>query len=104
MNDKLIAIGLAALQLKEVKDACSATLDASVTVHDLEEGGTHSVTLDTIATGLGRIERGEDGCKMNSEITGAVTLAQRDNDAGGFDAYSADAVMQAGIFDEVIYG
>lgn len=81
--------------------------DARVLIHEIEDEDTetvHAVGLDTIAKGLGKVERGEDGCKLNSEILGAVMLAQRDNDPSGFDAYSADAVMQAGIFGEVIYG
>ena len=83
-------------------DVLSPVLDASVTVHDVEDGKTYAVTLDTIATGLGRIERGEVGC--NTEIREAVKHAQRENDAGYFDSYSADAVMQAGLFGELIYG
>jgi hypothetical protein len=93
--------------LADPDDACSPTLDASVMVwEDADDDGTfskdHAATLDTIATGLGRIERGEVGC--NAEIREAVEQAQRHNDASYFDAYSADAVLQAGLFGELIYG
>lgn len=83
-------------------DACSATLDASVRVHDLEEEKVHDVTLDTIATGLRRLAEGE--VKACAEIVGAAVYAQRHNDASYFDAYSADAVLQAGLFGELVYG
>lgn len=80
--------------------------EARVTVHELGDGDETlqklAVNIETIARGLRAIDSGEVG--VCSEIREAVRMAQRDNDPCGFDAYSADAVLQAGLFGNLVYG
>ena len=78
------------------------------TLHELNEDGTdydgdqHVLTVDAIATGLGRIRRGE--VAVNSMVRESITLADRENDAGYIDADGADVITQAALLNEIRYG
>lgn len=76
--------------------------DSGVTLHDMEDGGrTYDVTLDTVAHGIAVLKRG--GC-VGAPMLGNILAADAENDAGMIDAYDADAIVQAGIFETVVYG
>lgn len=70
---------------------------------------THLVTIDTIAHGIYVLTTGENASKYFS-ICGPgywkqFLLANRTNGAeGDYDADVADNILQAGLFNEVIYG
>lgn len=66
--------------------------DSGVTLHD---------TLDTVAHGIAVLKRG--GC-VGAPMLGNILAADAENDAGMIDAYDADAIVQAGIFERVVYG
>jgi hypothetical protein len=65
-----------------------------------------TVTLDMIASALGRFMRDEDGCRfVESAGDGQVKLANRTNgDDGDVDAGDADCILQIAALGEVIYG
>lgn len=81
---------------------------ASVTLHPLNDdtgefdGPAHAVTIDTIAAGIGRIKRGD--LSINSALRGTILNASDENDAGDIDADGADAIVQAALFGELVYG
>lgn len=90
-----------------VPDQIEDIRETSVLVHeyvDDDNENVYAVGLATIEKGLQLIAEEAEGCRMNTEITDAVNRALCQNEADYFDAYSADAVMQAGMFGEVIYG
>lgn len=62
---------------------------------DLEDGEEYTISLDTIAQGLNRISKILPDCHIAS--------AHRDMDAGDLDANDADAVVQYGLFGELVY-
>ena len=78
------------------------------TLHELNDeqtafdGDEHKLTIDAIATGIGRIERGEVG--VNDRIRKAILEASRENDAGMIDADDADVIAQAAVLGELRYG
>lgn len=83
--------------------------ETRATIHQLNDYETDykmdeslEVTLDVVATGLGRLRRGEVG--MNSRMLAAIKEADAENDAGQIDAYDASAIVQAGLFGELTYG
>lgn len=55
-----------------------------------------------LADGIRRLLDGT--VKVNDEIVGAVMRAVREGDAGEIDSEAADCIVQAGVFDELIYG
>lgn len=69
---------------------------------DGEKDTEHEVTVEMIATGLNRILKREIPC--NGRIYDEVAEAHKYNDAGYLDAYSADVILQAGLFNELVYG
>lgn len=77
-----------------------------VTVVDVEdrEGGhaTFKFDIEAAATGLRKIITGT--VHANTTITGECASADRENDAGYIDAYSADCILQAAWFGELVYG
>jgi hypothetical protein len=42
--------------------------------------------------------------KIDNQIHGYVALAVAENDAGFIDSVAADCIVQAGLFDELVYG
>lgn len=69
---------------------------------DDDDDGPHAVTIETVATGLARILA--PGFGINARLRETIAQADRENDAGYIDADGADAIVQAGIFGEVVYG
>jgi hypothetical protein len=59
------------------------------------------VTLETVRDGIQRILEGN---LVNSTIQGDVLRAVTDPDSCSWDAETADCVLQAGMFNEVVYG
>lgn len=68
----------------------------------LDQEGVHRVTIDTIAEGLSKIRSGH--VRMNSTLLGTILNADTENDAGEIDADGADAIVQAALFGELVYG
>ena len=67
-----------------------------------ENPPAHVITLDTIVKGIRRILSGS--VKIDNQIHGYVALAVAENDAGFIDSVAADCIVQAGLFDELVYG
>ncbi len=81
-----------------------------VTVHELADledepdTSVHTVTIDTVATGIRRILAEGNPIGLNKTIIGAVAVASVENDAGEIDSEVADCILQAAIFNEYVYG
>ena len=69
---------------------------------EAEAPGYHRIDIDVIAKGIGRIR--EDAFPINSHLKAEILLADRENEGGDIDADSADAIVQAAIFGELVYG
>ena len=67
---------------------------------DVEE--EHMVNLATVRLGVQRLINRE--VAMNESMRRNIHLASKSNDASSIDAYDADAILQAGIFNELRYG
>ena len=78
------------------------------TLHELNDeetaydGAQYDLTIDAVATGLGRIRRGEVG--VSGTLRETIALADRENDAGYIDADGADVITQAALLNEIRYG
>ena len=88
-------------------DACQCFADEHGRKPKLSETtgweGVHAITIESIATALGKIQRGE--VKMNSNLLATIKLADKESDAGYIDAEGADVIAQAACFGgEVVYG
>lgn len=67
------------------------------------DGGEQYVLTEALIDfGLGRIRRGEVG--LNSTLRDAILRGDRENEAGDIDADCADAIVQASLFGELVYG
>lgn len=62
----------------------------------------HRVTIETIARGLSALQAGD--VHMGARMLGSILAADAENDAGDIDAYDADAIVQAGVFGNLVYG
>lgn len=82
--------------------------EARATLHELNDDETGykaeglDLTLDAVATGIGRIVRGD--VKIADFLRKQVAEASRENDAGNIDADLADCIAQAALLGDVIYG
>jgi len=75
---------------------------ASAIIRDSEgDNENYVIDLDVIERGIERIC---DRPMVNDDMTKNIMLANRENDAGMLDAFDYDAIVQAGLFDEVRYG
>lgn len=73
-----------------------------VYVHDVEDDDeTYTVNLDTIALGIKRIANGN---LTNNTIREAILNGVKENDAGNIDSEASDAILQAALFNKLIYG
>lgn len=76
---------------------------------DLGEVFVVHLNLDTIAAGIWNIIRNKD-FKINEEYRALIAAASRVNDScpdegtGDIDADVADVIVQAGIFNQIIFG
>lgn len=68
----------------------------------MDTGDEYVLDTAIVSRGLGRIKRGEVG--LNSTLRNAILHGDIDNDAGDIDADCADAIVQAGLFGELVYG
>jgi hypothetical protein len=85
---------------------CNAELELlECTVRDAEDDSEpeHRVTLDTVRTGFARIRSGEVKGLHESRVA-HIAGAYAANDACMIDADDSDIVVQAGLFNEIIYG
>jgi len=60
------------------------------------------VDVELIEAGLAKI--GESGFRLNDQQRSGILLADRESDAGMIDSDDADAIVQAGLFGEIVYG
>jgi hypothetical protein len=60
------------------------------------------LTIDVVARGISLISKKE--FKINSKMRHNIMQGDRENDAGNIDAYDASAIIQAGLFGDLIYG
>jgi hypothetical protein len=77
--------------LHELNDDCDGYVETGV-----------ELNVDVVATGIGRIVRGDVG--VRSDLRTTITQASRENDAGDIDAEGADVIAQAGLLGEIRYG
>lgn len=60
------------------------------------------LTLDAVAVGIHRIVTGK--VPINATLRQTIARASRENDAGDIDADGADAIAQAALLGELVYG
>lgn len=87
---------------KRVGDGARAVLHPLLEDDSGYEVEGHEITPNVIAKGLGIV--GTAGFGLNRDTRAAILLGNRENDAGEIDADGADAIVQAAIFGEVVYG
>ena len=61
-----------------------------------------SVTPDVIQAGIDKVKSG--AIELNKDILKAILVADVINDAGDIDSDAADCIVQAALFDEIVYG
>lgn len=91
------------------KTPASNWLDISLNQHDEDEEKGHRITVVEIAKGIERIFSAEARGKapylnIAAYIVKYIIDAVRDNDAGEIDSEAADVIVQAALFDEIVYG
>lgn len=86
----------------------SGTAIQSISLKDHEASSkTHTVTLDDVARGLALLSSGTlNYSNMSYSETPARlrTLDKTDGDDADYDASDADAIVQAAIFEKIVYG
>lgn len=100
-----------------LKTSDPATLRVKLTesewLDDEDDDTVHTVTIDTIATGVNKIAeaKAEEIAYLPERHQQAVTAASRENDfcpADGrysdIDAGVADTILQVAVFGKVVYG
>lgn len=93
----------AAVQERAERD--SEGYATSVKVQDCEDDDEpiHTVTLDTVRVGFARVMGGNVKA-LHAGYIGNIAGAYATNDGGMIDADDCDIIVQAGLFNEVIYG
>jgi hypothetical protein len=82
--------------------------EARATLHEMNDDETGykdeglDLTIDAVATGIGKIIRGE--VSVHESYRKRIAEASRENDAGNIDAEDADIIAQAALLGEVVYG
>jgi hypothetical protein len=81
--------------------------DTSATLREIEPGDDEhpdgrEVTTETIEHGIQKIL--DPYFRICTHLRAAITHAHHEGDAGGLDAEAADAVVQAGLFGQIVYG
>jgi len=85
------------------KDENGNSTYGTVQIADAEnEDEAHILTIATIKTGIQRILSAPRKCR--ADIAQDVLIACLDCDAGQIDADGADAIVQMGLFNEIVYG
>lgn len=75
--------------------------DVEETETDEDAPPTHRIDRDTILRGLAHFAQPGQGYRHVRQVARAVLAGDEDVD---YDAEDADAIVQAGLFGEVIYG
>jgi len=65
--------------------------------------GEKLINADVIKKGIDRIIN-KEGFRINSEIRKAIGHATIDQDTSWLDAEHADCIVQAGLFNEIVFG
>lgn len=94
----------------EVRVYCGGRVGdgARAVLHELkdDESGYKAeelvVDTDLIAKGIGALLKND--ARINSQMKANIGQASRENDAGMIDADDADAIVQFGLFGELVYG
>lgn len=71
-------------------------------VDEQNDDKPYTINRDVIALGAKRIMDGSVECAES--IRRAVALTYFDSDDADFDAETADCIVQAGLFNEIVYG
>lgn len=86
----------------------SGVPETTVTVHELDydtsdfmESGV-PVTVETIASAIGKIVRGES--QISEDRVKMIKDASAENDAGDIDSDLADCIVQVAVLGDVVYG
>ena len=90
------------------EDADHRFIGASVEVREQESQDPlvptspwHRIGLDEIAHGIETIKSSRI---VNDEIRNSIVVGETDNDAGSIDIWGADAIIQAHLFGQLVYG
>jgi len=78
---------------------------ATLTEHESHKDGdpiTGKLDIDSIASAIGRIVRGE--IKLRADLIKLIAGASAANDGGDIDAEGADVIAQVAVLGDVIYG
>jgi hypothetical protein len=67
-----------------------------------EDGSKYDLSIETVAKGIGLIVRGE--VHLNTAMVESIKRANRENEAADLDAWDADAIIQAAVLGELVYG
>lgn len=84
--------------------------ETRATLHEMNDDETGykddglELTIDGVATAIGKIVRGEVKHYTAGVVFDAVKLANDENDAGYIDADGADVIAQVALLGEVVYG
>lgn len=70
---------------------------------DNEPAARHTVTVDTIATGMARFRTIYTNLPRHHYIRQALLADRTNGEDGDYDADIADIVLQLGVFGEVVY-
>ncbi len=78
-------------------------IQASARIRDVDQGGSWiAFGLDDIARGIGKLL--DKDFQISDQIRSWVRDGSATNDASNIDSWAADAIVQAAIFGEVVYG
>lgn len=69
---------------------------------DNEAPGHHRIDIEVVAVGIKRIVTGVVG--VRSDLKALITEGDGENEAGMLDSDAGDVILQAAIFNEVVYG
>lgn len=93
----------AGLEERPERDADLNILSCKVRDNEDDEQPVHTVTLDTVQTGFARVMKGEVKA-LHERWIKTIAGAYATNDGGDIDADGSDIIVQAGLFNECIYG
>jgi hypothetical protein len=85
----------------EIED-CKYTIPIA-SIRDIEENKKYILNKDVIEKGLNLIVT-NPSFNLADYYIKDILFANRNNDAGDIDDIAADAIVQAGLFGEIVYG
>ena len=77
---------------------------ATALIRDWEapDGDWAKIDVDTIARGIGKVLEAE--FSLNKEMKDWIRNGTSENDSGNIDCWCADAIVQAAVLGELVYG